>query len=89
MTFRSAGPPSESTLFLKLESSINNLTNTLSSITHSVVYFGCFFKTSAASAESAEVFHSNYLISWEVLAERAGLEPAAFRVTGGRYNQLN
>ena len=23
------------------------------------------------------------------LAERAGLEPAAFRVTGGRYNQLN
>ena len=24
-----------------------------------------------------------------MLAERAGLEPAAFRVTGGRYNQLN
>jgi len=23
------------------------------------------------------------------LAERTGLEPAAFRVTGGRYNQLN
>ena len=23
------------------------------------------------------------------VAERAGLEPAAFRVTGGRYNQLN
>jgi hypothetical protein len=23
------------------------------------------------------------------MAERTGLEPAAFRVTGGRYNQLN
>ncbi len=28
-------------------------------------------------------------VAFFMLAERAGLEPAAFRVTGGRYNQLN
>ena len=56
--------------------------------------------SSAPPSDSAEVdlptikneepvFISKYLILLKKLAERTGLEPAAFRVTGGRYNQLN
>jgi hypothetical protein len=54
-----------------------------------VVYFVELLKASAASADSVEVFLSNYLILLDILAGWTGLEPAAFRVTGGRYNQLN